>query len=111
VTSFIVDRKDSIHSLLLDGERISADCYSHMSMVKNLQLLDITYANISSQGLAAISDLTNLQSLRVWEHGLADISQADLLLAFSKPSWSSLTRFSIKLLSSLVRNSAGKNLI
>ncbi len=99
VTSFLVDRKDSLIKLLLDGERISADCFSHLSMVKNLRLLDVTYADfLSTQGLAAISDLTNLQSLRVYEHGVADISRADLLLAFSKPSWSSITRFRFKTL-------------
>jgi hypothetical protein len=99
VTSFLVARKDTLRELQLDGAGISDDCFSQMSMVKNLQRLDIWRANLlSSQGLAAISDLTNLQSLRLWLDGDDNISRADLLAAFSKPSWSSLKRFSFKLL-------------
>ncbi len=110
VTSFLVARKHSLLSFKLYGAGISDDCLSRMSMVKNLQVLEIWYADLlASQGLAAFSELTNLQSLRLWLNSDALISRADLLLAFSKPSWSSLTRFSIKLLLSLVRNSLEKS--
>ena len=93
VTSVIVALKDSLLEFRLFGEGISDVCFSHLSLVKNLQILYIQFTDLlSSQGLAAISDLTNLQSLHIEENSSSEIRRTDLLAAFSKPSWSSLQR-------------------
>jgi Leucine-rich repeat (LRR) protein len=93
--ALLVDaRKDSLKTLLLDGEYVTDDFFRHLAKLKRLESLGIAFAeSISSQGMEAISELRNLTSLKLMR--AKELLPIEFITTFSSPKLERLTSLNL----------------
>ncbi len=66
VTVLLLERRDTLKSLILDGESLSDKSLCNLFICTKLEELGICFAeDMSSQGIEAVAKLSNLKSLRL----------------------------------------------
>jgi hypothetical protein len=93
--AFLVDaRKDSLKTLLLDGEYVTDNFFRHLAKLKRLESLGIAFAeSISSQGMEAISELRNLTSLKLMR--AEELFPIEFITTFSSQKLERLTSLNL----------------
>ena len=90
LASLIVSRKDSLKTLLMDGEYYTDEFYRHLGTLKHLENLGIAFADsIASQGMEAIADLGRLTSLKLMR--AKELPPIDFVTTFSSQKLSKLS--------------------
>ena len=90
LASLIVARKETLKTLLMDGEYYTDEFYRHLSKLKRIESLGVAFADsIASQGMEAIADLGRLTSLKLMR--AKELPPIDFVTTFSSPKMSKLT--------------------
>ena len=92
--SLILARKDTLKTLLLDGEYVTDEFFRHLGKCRKLECLGIAFADsISSQGMEAISELSKLTSLKLMR--AKDLPPIEFITTFSSPKMERLTSLNL----------------
>lgn len=94
LTSLILDRKETLKTLMLDGEDLTDETFKHLEKCKKLEKLGILFAeHISTQGMEAISKLSQLKSLKLMRAKV--LPPIEFIATFSSPKLERLTSLNL----------------
>jgi len=98
--TLIKERQNTLKKLWIDGESFTDNSFSQMGKLKKLELLSISFADsMKSEGLAGISQLANLDWLRI-RRG-AELLSSDFVTAFDGGKLKKLTTLDLSECSNL----------
>ena len=94
LASLIIERKETLKYLYLDGEYVTDEFFQHLGKLTRLEHLGIAFADsISSHGMEAIANLPKLTSLKLQR--AKELPPFDFISTFSSSKLASLTSLNL----------------